>query len=179
MSHPKYTYLLITPSILLNKNMEDMIREVISPYCNRICYVTLNKTYNVVRGMIDDLGLSSGKFCFIDGITNAVIDSQSKEDVTFLSHPVQITELENTLNKLIDEGKFDGLIFDSVSTLTVYEKHQSEIILLFSRLVARLAEKKVISIFVALLEDKNKDLVSHMGMNAEVVKEIKERPKIL
>jgi len=86
----------------------------------KICYITLNKTYESLKGFLNRKKISSVNMTFVDGITKTIINAQNRENCYFVSSPGSLDELVVTVSELLKQD-FKYLIFDSVSDLLTYK----------------------------------------------------------
>ncbi len=163
----KFTYQLCVPAIAYADNITRIIKTTMDS-CNKICYVTLSKTHSAVKGMLKEYDISiNHKFLFIDAISSSIFEAKPEKNVIFLSQPLNLSAFEKAIKKAVLKEKVDALVFDSVSALTIYND-QKEIIQFLTKMSLWLAKKKVISIFICLLEDKNKDIIKNLGMTVDM-----------
>ena len=74
-----------------------------------------------------------------------------------------LTELSIAIDKTLSTGKFDGFLFDSLSTLLIYNK--SAVVGKFVHsLINKIKAAKVTAIFTALEGDTKSDLLKELGM---------------
>ena len=145
-------------------------------YCNKIVYISLNRTYKNVKRVIAEKGLDAGKFYFVDGISKAFFPDEASKEAVLLSFPLDLKELERVISGFVNNNEVDGLIFDSVTNLTIYEK-QDEVLKFFGRLTAQLGDKMVISLFVASTKDKHSKLCEYLATCVDSTKEIVDEVK--
>ena len=157
-------YLLSESNIEIEKEMEkcqnilvtipnadyDMITtDIISQiYTKRICYVTLNKTYNALKDFFDRKKISMVNMMFVDGITRTVINAENRKDCSFVSSPGALDELMVTISGLLSQS-FNYLIFDSLSDLLTY-RNVDEVEQFVKNITDLLVENKCKGIFYAL-----------------------------
>lgn len=169
----KYSYLFEVPSISYAENLVSISKTVFA-HSHQTCYITLNKTAGMVKNMLQDGGVFTASYSFIDGISAALFTPISTKDTYYLKYPIQLHELETTIWTMIRAQRADSIIFDSLSTFTTYP-NQEDIIRFFHKLIAQLAEQHIIVVFVCLLEDTQKPLVAHVAMSVDEVQEVREK----
>lgn len=137
------------------------------------CYVSLNKLLNTLTKNLEDARVDTGKFLFIDGITKSASPKlEEQSNVIYVQSAAALTQLSLTINKALSTGKFDGLLFDSLSTLLVYNK--SEVVVKFVRdLINKIKQKNVATVFTALEGDTDSALLKDISMYVDKVEHVK------
>jgi hypothetical protein len=157
--------ILVIPDKTYASRMKELVSSLSSSH-NRICYVSLNKPYSATVEMIKKYGADTNKFFFVD-CTEKRADEKAGQVVN-VSSPKALTEMSITISKVMDLGKIDALIFDSLSTLMVYE--EPSIVVKFAHsLISTLRSKKVTGALVCLEGGKNTELVKDISMFADSV----------
>jgi hypothetical protein len=134
----------------------------------RVCFATLNKTYPAVEEWLNKSGCDTKNFFFIDAISRALKDVKGqKKKCSFVGTPSALTELSIAISDNL--SNFDYLVFDSVSTLTIYNK-VGAVEKFTSSIVNKIREAKVKSIFFILEGDKT---IGAMSMVFDKVLELK------
>ena len=104
-----------------------------------------------------------GKFEFIDGVTSTVRKADSTENCRFIPAPNALTELSLMIDKECKEHMPDLLIFDSLSSLLIYEKEPT--LLRFAHaIVNELRINNVKSIFTLLKEDYQSTKIKEISL---------------
>ncbi len=85
-----------------------------------ICFVTLNRPASALERAFQHFGVSTKKMFFVDAVTGGLGRVEDKENVLYVSSPEAFTELSIAVNEILRTGKFDALLFDSLSTLLIY-----------------------------------------------------------
>ncbi|MCK5281918.1 MAG: hypothetical protein KAK00_00780 [Nanoarchaeota archaeon] len=112
---------LIMPRVNYIKNMITISKQLADSY-NRICYVSLNQRYQPLKRSLIANKVDINKFNFIDGITKtSVSETGEVSNCVFVSAPDKLTELAIAIQKTINEQKSEVILFDSLSTLLLYE----------------------------------------------------------
>jgi hypothetical protein len=88
-------------------------------------YITVNKPYSFLKELFDKAGVDILKLYFIDAISRVVGETSTrKENVIFPESPSDLTginiAIEQTVNTLHKKHSKPLIIFDSISTLTIY-----------------------------------------------------------
>ncbi len=134
-------------------------------------YVSLNKLYKPLTSKFESAKIDLNKFLFIDGISkSAGQEAPDAKNCLFVHSAGALTELSLNITKAINTGKFDSLVFDSLSTLLIYNK--KEVVIKFVQsLVNKLRNKKITTVFAALKGDTEKGLLKEIGMFVDEVVE--------
>jgi archaellum biogenesis ATPase FlaH len=160
--------LIMVPFQQYNNVVMDVTKEVAGDH-DRICYVTLNKTYRAMLARFDKYHIKPEKFHFLDLITPKVLEFDPTERCTFLE---STTKLDSFAEKLITIVKQQGskcLIFDSLSSFLVY-KTDEEVLELFNYINAFLEDMNVNMVIFVLQEDSKRPAVKQMEMTVDKVK---------
>ncbi len=99
------------------KTVMDMSKDLASLFGNT-CYISLNRSYDVIRKDMEKSGIDPEKFTFIDCVGKAPDTGK----LLHVSSPKALTELSITTNKTISNGKIECALFDSISTIIIYEE---------------------------------------------------------
>ena len=112
----KNAVLIVTlPSQKYNKSMLTIINQLST---ESVRYVTLNKTKDALMTLFKSNKINSDNICFIDGITNIALKTmKSTPGCFFLKSPNDLKSLDLHLSR----DNRDVIIFDSLSTLLIYE----------------------------------------------------------
>lgn len=114
--------LLILPRRTYTQEMLKISKQLGKEY-RRFCYVSLNRPWEDLRKALEADEVDTSKFFFIDCISKET--RRAPEKITgceFLSGPSALTEMNISISNNIEAKKCDALLFDSLSTLLVYNK---------------------------------------------------------
>lgn len=125
----------------------------------KVCYVTLNKTYNALEETFEENKINLDNVFFIDVISGSIKDvKQNKKKVYFISSPSSLTELSLAISKTLEKG-FDYLIFDSINNLLTYHSlNESERFL--SSIINKIKDSGTKAIFSALQIKEQEELIN-------------------
>jgi len=152
--------------IIPNKEYADRLKEIVHAAIQvqkRICYVCLNKPCDTLIKNLEINEEDLKKFFFIDAITQSVKTPDEKDRVMYISSPRSLTELNVAISKVLEVGKIDCTIFDSLSTLLVYENAMT-VTKFVHTIMAKLRTTTSKGIFTALKEDVTKNLMKDLNM---------------
>jgi hypothetical protein len=136
-------------------------------------YVSLNKPFETLEKNLKKAKVDLDKFLFIDGITkNANPQAEEKENCMFVKSAAALTNISLLINKTLKTGKFDSLLFDSLSTLLIY--NESKIVGKFvHNMVNKIKNTKTTAVFTALKGDTNSALLKEVELYVDKVIEYK------
>jgi hypothetical protein len=135
-----------------------------------IGYITINKPYKSIVKDIENWNIDKKKFFFADAITSTVQAPPIVEDCIFVASPNALTDLGLAFSALLNEKSRDNIIFDTISTLVIYQDIGSVIKFTHNLVTkARVSGKRVI--FISLKED-SETLIKDLNMFVDAVIEI-------
>jgi hypothetical protein len=140
----------VTIFLVSDKNYASKIKGMASSASSsysRICYVSLNKPHSVISESLKKQGVEIKKFFFIDCTGK---QGQEAGQVVYISSPKALTEMCITIGKVIEMGKIEALIFDSLSTLLVYA--DSSTVVKFTHSLISILRSKNVSGFLACVK---------------------------
>jgi len=143
------TMLVMIPYVDYNAMVAEVVSQI---YARRICYVTLNKTYGLLKDFFDEEKISTVNMVFVDGITRTVINTKNSKSCFFVRSPGALDELNNTISELLHQN-FNYLIFDSVSDLLSY-RGIDEVEQFVNSIIDLLVENRCKGIFYAMSRHK-------------------------
>jgi len=162
-------------AILSNQNYNDTLLEIAKSVSgNKItCYVGLNKPYSTTNDNLKAAKVNTSKFLFVDAITKGA-GRKTTDNVIFVSSPRALTELNISINKILETGKVGNLVFDSLSTLLIYEKPLTVVKFVHS-LTAKLRALNLSTVFIVLKDDVTPDLLKNLYMFADKVLDLSQK----
>jgi len=157
------TIVLIIPNEQYTKKIIE-ITKYFSDNHKSICYVSLNKLFDPLIASFKDAGVDQNKFFFVDAITKSTNPNIKESDnCIYISSPSSLTELSIAINKVLETGKFEGFLLDSLSTLLIYNK--SEVVCKFVHgLINKMKGANATVVFTALKGDTGSILLKDIGM---------------
>jgi hypothetical protein len=150
ISKNQVTLIVIEKSNYIAKSLE--IIKGVEQISNKICYVALNKPYNSIIINLNNQGVNSSKFFFIDVLTATVQTPPVVDNCIFVESPNAITDISLAFTSALIEKGCDMALFDSISTLMIHQDEASVIKLSQNMMTkVRVANKK--AVFITLKED--------------------------
>ena len=155
---------------LQNKTYSESITAInkeFSQKYKKICYVSLNSPYSALINTFKKKKIDiNKKFFIIDGITESAGGSGKYDNCVFIKSPHDLVGLGVSINAVLKTFHPEVLLFDSVSTLMVYERIE-----IVSRVIHNLIGKIRITdctaIFTILKEDADKNSIKELSMFAD------------
>ena len=158
----------VIPNEVYNEKLIEVVKQLSYTYQN-ICYITINTVYKVLRDNLLKEGIDLKKFFFIDGITNmSRQEPENVENCIFVDAPNSLTEISHHVTRLLNLHKFDCFLFDSLSTLLIYDT--SPAATQFAHFVIEnFRQYKCTAIFTALESDIESQLINDIGLFADEI----------
>jgi len=165
-----HVFVLVIPDTEYNETLTQITKQLTTSN-ERICYVSLNRPYyNIVKNF-QSAGIDISNFFFIDAITQTAEIPDKIHDCVFVSSPGSLTELSLAISNLLERDKFDYLIFDSLSTLLVYESDTTVTKFVHS-LMAKIRVVGCMAIFTCLKQDNGSVLMRDINMFADKILDV-------
>jgi hypothetical protein len=134
----------------------------------KICYVSLNKPAENVCEGLDKKKISTSNTFFIDAVSKSLGHNVEKDNVLYVSSPSALTELSIAIISALKGNSFDAFVFDSLSTLDIYNMgNESERFL--RKIVNSMNAKHNKGVFVCLEEDIDCSLVKSSLLSMDTV----------
>lgn len=165
----KQIVLIVFPKAKYTAELNNIIRAA-DASSQKICYVCLNKPYNSIMNNLKTIGLSESKYFFIDVLTSAVKTSEPLDNCEFVQSPSALTDISLAFSKAIQEKGCDNILFDTISTLTIYQDI-GEIIKFSQNMMTKARVSNVKSVYITLKED-SEELVKDLTMFVDEVVEL-------
>jgi len=159
---------LIIPNEEYTQKIVDVAKYFADNY-KATCYTSLNKLYDALTNSLKEVKVDISKFLFIDAITkSANPNAQEAPNSIFVSSSSALTELSIAINKALDSGQIEGFLFDSLSTLLIYNK--SDVVCKFVHtIINKIKASNTTAIFTALEGDTQSALLKEIGMFVDKV----------
>jgi archaellum biogenesis ATPase FlaH len=169
ISENKFVLVLLSEE-QYEKKLIDIIKTVEKSH-SRICYVCLSRPYNYVLEQLTRMGFGLEKFFFIDVLTSHYKKPAKASNCLFLDDPIKLNALEAAISKVLNEKNCSVVIFDTISSLLVYEQSH-EIIKFTHKLTMEKKEKDTNKVFIVLkynnlVQDYQQSLIKDVAMFAD------------
>jgi archaellum biogenesis ATPase FlaH len=162
---------VIIPNELYLKKLIFLIKLLIEN--GEILYVNINKPYSSLIEVFRKKGIPVDRFFFIDTVTKTVVEPEPVENVEFVSSPSALTELSIAISKMLRNKKFYCVLFDSLSTLLVYEGSLTVIKFTHS-LMSKFRALNSKGVFTVLKGDIKTELIKDLNMFADRIIDLNE-----
>ena len=155
--------LLVVPNEQYSDIIIDVAKQLACDY-KHTCYVSLNKLYDPLVKGLQVKKVDVSKFFFIDGISKGVVRTPEKiKNCEFLPGPHSLTEMNISIAKNLKARKSEALLFDSLSTLLIYEREL--FVIRFVHALIGAVRGTGAKAFLTVLEgDTKTQLVKNLGM---------------
>lgn len=158
---------LLIPDEDYSRRVMDITKDLLK-ISDHLCYITLNLPYRSLVKNFGERGIDVNKFYFIDAITQTAEMTKNVPNCEYVSSPGALTELSLAISNILELQEFDYLVFDSLSTLLVYESP-----LIVTKFIHSLMAKiRVIgtkAIFTCLKQDTDSILLKDINMFADKI----------
>lgn len=112
-------YLISVEPTEYNDLMVELLKVLVNKMKWNGLYVSLNKPYTDLQKIITKEKINSSKILFIDSVSDSPT-KDSEDNCIYNKSPQSLTSLSITIAAAVTNAEFDFLVFDSVSTLLVY-----------------------------------------------------------
>jgi hypothetical protein len=136
-----------------------------------ICYVCLSKPCLGAIDCLKKFGLNQKKFFFIDTLSSHYEKPKPLENCVFLKEPIKIASIQAAITKAITEKKCSVIVFDTISSLLVYEQAH-DIVRMTHNLSVESSSLNVNKVFIVLKEngfekEYRESFIKDLGMFAD------------
>ena len=126
-------------------------------------YVSLNKPFKPLTQKLKAGRVNISKILFVDGISKSAGQNVEADNCICVESAGALTKLSLIVTKAINSKKFDGLLFDSLSTLLIYNKKEA-VTKFVQSMVNKLRKAKMTGAFTALEGDTEEGLLKDIGL---------------
>lgn len=159
---------LVIPEHDYTKRLMGVVKDLTNIF-EKVCYVSLNRPYATLLASLKKEGVPTEKLYVVDAITRTAMVPQESDSCSYVSSPGALTELSVAISKVMDDKNCNGyIIFDSLSTLLVYES-DTTIAKFVHFLMAKVRVAGCNAIFTVLKQDADSILVKDINMFADKV----------
>jgi len=143
--------LILLEEIEYLQKLEEIIKSV-EKTKTEICYVCLSKPYTDVMEDLKSKGIDTTNFFFIDVLTSHYKEPEPVDNCIFIPAPTDLTAIRVAIKKAVEEKKRNVILFDTISTLLVYQK-TSSIVKFTHHLLTEESQENVKKLFIVLKGD--------------------------
>jgi hypothetical protein len=159
----------VTVVILPSRSYKKKELEVVAEMAKRhqaICYVNITHSFDALLKEFKKNNIDEKKFLFIDAIS----PETHHDNCIHVGSPQALTQLSLAIKKSLGTGKFDSLVFDSLSGLCAYNKLAS-LTRFIHDLFSELKKSGISSVFT-MQAGTDKNLLGDVSMFADHVIEV-------
>lgn len=137
----------------------------------KICYVCLSKPYVDVLEDLRKRNLDISQFFFIDTLSSHYKKPEKADNCVFVSNPSDLEDIKKAIKKIVEKKGCSVVLFDTISTLLIYQE-TSSIVRFTHNLISEREHEKTKKLFIVLKEEgipseENQRLVKDLGMFAD------------
>lgn len=136
-----------------NQKLGDLIKNIEKNHA-KICYVSLSKPYATIIEYLKENNLDVDKFFFIDVLSSHYQKQKPAENCIFIEGPDKLISIQTAISKAIATKNCSAIIFDTVSSLLMYEQIH-DIIRFTHQLTIEKKQQDVNKIYIVLKENAN------------------------
>jgi hypothetical protein len=153
---------MVVPEKEYSSRINEVVSSAASSY-SRICYTSLNKPCSTLSESFRKSGVDLKKILFIE--CSGKTGDGKQEQVVYVSSPKALTEMSITIGKVIEMGKIEVLIFDSLSTLLVYADPST--VLKFTHSLITMLRSKSVSGILVCASSQSEAILKDISMLAD------------
>lgn len=151
-----------------NEELTNLVR-LLSDNYRAICYVSVNTVYNELINKLSKSGIDISRIFFIDAITKTFSREQvDSENCIFVDSPNSLTDISRHATEFLSSNKFDCFLFDSLSTMIIYEKSIA-VTRFVHFMIENFRQYKCSAVFTILESDVESDFMKHIGLFVDKV----------
>jgi len=149
-----------------HKKITSLVKEMASN--KRLCYVSLSKTCSSLREDFKKKGINIENVIIIDAISKTIgYKSEKITNCHYISSPAALTELAIKITNVLKED-VDYLIFDSISSMLIYNKHKM-VTKFFSSVINKIKKTKTQAAFIVVNIEEHKNTIEQCSMYSDKV----------
>lgn len=167
-------------SVLSDDHYAQCLLEVVHQLQHKtVCFVTLNKTAASLQHTFAMNNISPKDVFFIDTVSRAIGHTTEMDNVLYVSSPSSFTELSLAISEALRTGVFDTIVFDSLSTLSIYDPRGKAAEQFVSSIIQKTKTGGKLGVFTCLQADLSTQLVQKSCMYVDEVVHVQQfRPEI-
>ena len=118
-------YLIAVGARDYNDSIVELLKLLVTKMKWNGLYVSLNKQYKDILNMLQKERINQSRILFIDSISISPPKEANIENCVYNKSPQSLTSLSLTIAAAVTNADFDFIIFDSISTLLVYNNQKT------------------------------------------------------
>ncbi len=144
------------------------VNKTLSSKFKPIAYITLTKPAKAIMETLEKEGVNLKNYHFIDCVSKRSGLEGSVEKTVFVAGPTSLTELGIAITKLIKEKKPGLLIFDSISSLLIYNDELKAVKFLHF-LMTHIKGTNAKAVYLIMRSDLGKKVVRELELFADSI----------
>ncbi len=166
--------IFLIPTKIYNEKLLEIVKDAVQEFKGRILYISLNKPAEKIIETLKKADIDTERFLFVDAITKDIKADISNHGIIYITSPQNFVQFNTELSQILDKEKLKCLIFDSLSTILVYQADLA-IVKFTHDVIAKLIMAHSCGKFTCLLEDMNSTLIKDVSMFADEVIDMGEK----
>ena len=164
----KKCLVLLFPKNSYSKVIVDVAKQLSG---RNVCYVTLNKTFYYIDGLLKKNKILVDNFVYIDATSKPIKNMPDQTNrCYFISSPGALTELSLKIKRFLRHN-FEYIIFDSLTTLRIY--NDKKVIKSFiSSIVNKIQKSNTKAVFYSVNAEDN-NLIKESNLLTDNIIEVK------
>jgi len=142
------------------------ITKIASEKFNRILYLSINKPAKTMLRLLRSRNIDIKKIIFVDAVTKGAKKNTSDGNILFINSPKNIKNFEEELNQILEKEKADCFIFDSLSTMRIYQDDDT-VIKYVHELTTKLRTVHAFAELIYLVDHEESDVLSKISIFAD------------
>jgi len=143
-----------------------------------ICYVCLSKPYTDVIDNLKNEQINHDNFTFIDIFSSHNYELKDLENCIFVRDSENLEEIGTAVRKAVTNKQCSTIVFDSISTLLIYQKVDSIVKFTYD-LLSDKKQKKAHKIYLlmkgmGIYKDESTNLINDLRLFADKVIDVKD-----
>jgi KaiC/GvpD/RAD55 family RecA-like ATPase len=172
---PKHftTLLLLEPTSYSRIDIQ-LLKYMIKTSSSRGIYVTMNKSFYHLTEILQGEKIDTSKIQFIDGITRGTGRKEiPAKNCVYIEAPHDLVGINVAINECLEKiGDDNGfLIFDSISTLLIYNSPES-VEKFVHAIIGKIRESKVRAVFLMVKSEQHRGVIDALSQFCDKTFEI-------
>jgi len=144
------------------------INKNIASWFSKVLYISLSKPAESVIETLRKNNIDTKKFLFVDAVTKGVKASISDGGITYITPPKNFEKFKAELNQIVEKEKIQCVIFDSLTTLLLYQ--DENIVIRFTHdLITKLTVAHTSGEFICVLDNVSDHFIDSIALFADEV----------
>ena len=155
--------LLVLPNETYSKVIMDIARKLDNAF-KGIIYVNMNNLHSSLMKKFKENNINENNFFFVDVITKSTMsDFKEPENCISVGSPSDLSQIGIVISEALKEGDFQCLLFDSLSTLLIYNRG-SDVTMFVNSVISKARTFDTVAVFSVLEDDTASSFIKKLGM---------------